>query len=223
MHITVAGKQVETGDALKVHVSDGLKAVTKKYFDHALDARVTFAKNRAFFTCAIDVHAGRGLSVRGEGEGADAHRAFDVAAEHIAKRLRRYRRRVNEHARDMADERLPVTAETARQVILAGPVEEPEEQDDTLVQTHPDDGTVANGLTAKEHDDLLHKQDGGGAIIAETPTEISQLTVSEAVMRLDLGQVPVMMFRNRASGQLNVVYRRPDGHVGWIDTAAVTG
>jgi len=223
MHITVAGKQVETGDALKVHVSDGLKAVTKKYFDHALEARVTFAKNRAFFTCAIDVHAGRGLSVRGEGEGPDAHRAFDVAAEHIGKRLRRYRRRVNEHARDMADERLPVTAETARQVILAGPVEEPDEQDDALVEAHPDDGTVADGLTAKEHDDLLHKQDGGGAIIAETPTEISRLTVSEAVMRLDLGQQPVMMFRNRASGQLNVVYRRPDGHVGWIDTAAVSG
>jgi ribosomal subunit interface protein len=223
MHITVAGKQVETGDALKVHVSDGLKAVTKKYFDHALEARVTFAKNRAFFTCAIDVHAGRGLSVRGEGEGPDAHRAFDVAAEHIGKRLRRYRRRVNEHARDMADERLPITAETARQVILAGPVEEPDEQDDALVQTHPDDGTVADGLTAKEHDDLLHKQDGGGAIIAETPTEISRLTVSEAVMRLDLGQQPVMMFRNRASGQLNVVYRRPDGHVGWIDTAAAAG
>jgi len=223
MHITVAGKQVETGDALKVHVSDGLKAVTKKYFDHALEARVTFAKNRAFFTCAIDVHAGRGLSVRGEGEGPDAHRAFDVAAEHIGKRLRRYRRRVNEHARDMADERLPVTAETARQVILAGPVEEPDDQDDTLVEAHPDDGTVADGLTAKEHDDLLHKQDGGGAIIAETPTEISRLTVSEAVMRLDLGQQPVMMFRNRASGQLNVVYRRPDGHVGWIDTAAAAG
>lgn len=223
MHITVAGKQVETGDALKVHVSDGLKAVTKKYFDHALEARVTFAKNRAFFTCAIDVHAGRGLSVRGEGEGPDAHRAFDVAAEHIGKRLRRYRRRVNEHARDMADQRLPVTAETARQVILAGPVEEPDDQDDTLVEAHPDDGTVADGLTAKEHDDLLHKQDGGGAIIAETPTEISRLTVSEAVMRLDLGQQPVMMFRNRASGQLNVVYRRPDGHVGWIDTAAAAG
>lgn len=224
MHITVAGKQVETGDALKVHVSDGLKAVTKKYFDHALEARVTFAKNRSFFTCAIDVHASRGLSVRGEGEGPDAHRAFDVASEHIAKRLRRYRRRVNEHARDMADERLPITAETARQVILAGPVEEPDDEDgETLVETHPDDGTVADGLTAKEHDDLLHKQDGGGAIIAETPTEISRLTVSEAVMRLDLGHLPVMMFRNRASGQLNVVYRRPDGHVGWIDTAAVAG
>ncbi|MDB5369786.1 MAG: Ribosome hibernation promoting factor [Roseomonas sp.] len=224
MHITVAGKQVETGDALKVHVSDGLKVVAKKYFDHALDAHVIFARNRSFFTCGITIHAGRGLSLRGEGEGVDAHRAFDEASDHIAKRLRRYRRRVNEHSRNMADERLPATAETARQVILAGPVEEPDEDEgDTLVQTSPVDGTVHDGLTAKEHDDLLHKQDGEGVIIAETPTEISRLTVSEAVMRLDLGQMPVMMFRNRASGQLNVVYRRPDGHVGWIDAAAAGG
>jgi ribosomal subunit interface protein len=221
MHITVAGKQVDTGDALKVHVRENLTSVTKKYFDHALDAQVIFSRNRSFFTCGITIHAGRGLSVRGEGEGPDAHRAFDVAAEHIAKRLRRYRRRVNEHSRDMAEERLPSVAETARQVILAGPVEAPDEEDSTaLVEAHPEDGTVADGLTAEEHDDLLHQQDGGGAIIAETPTEISRLTVSEAVMRLDLGQMPVMMFRNRASGQLNVVYRRPDGHVGWIDTAA---
>lgn len=224
MHITVAGKQVDTGDALKVHVADGLKGVTRKYFDHALDAQVIFSRNRSFFTCGITIHAGRGLSLRGEGEGPDAHRAFDVAAEHIAKRLRRYRRRVNEHSRDLAEERLPATAETARQVILAGPVEAPDEDADTaLVEAHPEDGTVADGLTAKEHDDLLHKHDGEGTIIAETPTEISHLTVSEAVMRLDLGQMPVMMFRNRASGQLNVVYRRPDGHVGWIDTAAAAG
>jgi ribosomal subunit interface protein len=224
MHITVAGKQVDTGEALKVHVADGLKGVTKKYFDHALDAQVIFSRNRSFFTCGITIHAGRGLSLRGEGEGPDAHRAFDVAAEHIAKRLRRYRRRVNEHSRDMVEERLPSVAETARQVILAGPVEAPEEEDSTaLVEAHPEDGTVADGLTAEEHDDLLHKHDGGGAIIAETPTEISRLSVSEAVMRLDLSQAPVMMFRNRVSGQLNVVYRRPDGHVGWIDTAGAAG
>jgi ribosomal subunit interface protein len=222
MHITVAGKQVETGDALKVHVSDGLKVVAKKYFDHALDAHVTFAKNRSFFTCSIAIHAGRGLSLRGEGEGGDAHRAFDEATAHIAKRLRRYRRRVNEHSRSMAEDRLPATAETARQVILAGPAEEPDDDEgDVLVRPSLVDGTVAGGLTAEEHDDQLQTEGGDSTIIAETPTEISRLTVSEAVMRLDLGQVPVMMFRNRASGQLNVVYRRTDGHVGWIDAAAV--
>ena len=126
MHIVVSGKQVETGDALRVHVAEGLKAVTKKYFDHALEAYVTFFRNRAFFTCTIDIHAGRGLSLRGEGEGPEAQRAFDEAASHIAKRLRRYRRRMNEHSRNLAETRLPSTAETAREVVLARPIEPPE-------------------------------------------------------------------------------------------------
>lgn len=220
MHIVVAGKQVETGDALKVHVAEELKTVTRKYFDHALEAYVTFFRNRAFFACTIDVHAGRGLSLRGEGEGPDAHLAFDVALTHIAKRLRRYRRRMNEHARNLADERLPRSAETARQVVLAQPPEEPDEPLDAAGLLDGLDGL--DGAPAGES--LDHRHDGAdgqdhGAIIAETPTEIAHLSVSEAVMRLDLGQIPVMMFRNRASGQLNVVYRRQDGHVGWIDPA----
>lgn len=214
MHIVVAGKQVETGEALKVHVAEGLKAVTKKYFDHALEAYVTFFKNRAFFACTIDIHAGRGLSLRGEGEGPEAQRAFDEAASHIAKRLRRYRRRMNEHARNLATERLPRSAETARSVILAGPPEEPDEPigADILLDGLDGSDSQVDGVSSHAADSQDH-----GAIIAETPTEIAQLTVSEAVMRLDLGQMPVMMFRNQASGQLNVVYRRPDGHVGWID------
>jgi ribosomal subunit interface protein len=216
MHIVVAGKQVETGDALKVHVSDGLNTVTRKYFDHALEAYVTFGKNRAFFSCAIDIHAGRGLSLRGEGEGVDAHRAFDEAAAHIAKRLRRYRRRMNEHSRHLADERLPTSAETARQVILAPLPEEAEGtvDSDALRQD------IQSADSAQPAEEVVAEAGDHGAIIAETPTEIARLTVGEAVMRLDLGQMPVMMFRNHLSGHLNVVYRRPDGHVGWIDPTA---
>ena len=200
MQITVAGKGVETGDALKTHVTDGLTAVTRKYFDHALDAHVTFRKDRAFFACDINLRAGRGLNMRAEGEGTDAHRAFSDAAAHIGKRLRRYRRRVNEHARSMADERDPLT-ELARDVVLREAEEEPE-----------DEG-VAPVVTAEAYAD--------GHVVAETPTEISRLTVPEAVMRLDLSQDPVLMFRNRGTGVLNVVYRRADGHVGWIDPQKV--
>ena len=54
-------------------------------------------------------------------------------------------------------------------------------------------------------------------VIAEQATEISLLSVSEAVMRMDLADQPVLMFRNTATGQLNVVYRRSDGNIGWID------
>ena len=54
-------------------------------------------------------------------------------------------------------------------------------------------------------------------VIADKPTEISQLTVGEAVMQLDLADRQVMMFRNSSTGEFNVIYRRSDGHIGWID------
>ncbi|MBR0680044.1 ribosome-associated translation inhibitor RaiA [Roseomonas eburnea] len=200
MHVTVAGKQVETGEALKVHVRDGLDAITRKYFDHALEANVTFHRSRAHFACDINLKAGRGLTMRAEGEGADAHRAFDEAAEHLAKRLRRYRRRVNEHARSFAPGREPPaeTPPAGLERVLRPAGEEEEEL------------PVPNGA---DH----------GAIIAEHPAEIAMLTVGEAVMRMDLAHVPALMFRNKATRALNVVYRRGDGNVGWIDPGDVGG
>ena len=115
MQITVSGKQVDLSDALRTRVGDQLDGIAGKYFDHALEAHVTFSRARSFFVCDINLHAGRGLTLRGEGEAADAHVAFDAAAEHIAKRLRRYRRRVNEHARDLAARE---RGEAARQYVL---------------------------------------------------------------------------------------------------------
>ena len=190
MQITVSGKQVDLSDALRTRVSEHLDTIAGKYFDHALEANVTFSRARSFFTCDINVHAGRGLTLRGEGEAADAHAAFDDAAEHIAKRLRRYRRRVNEHARDTAHRERP---EAARQYVLRQDEEAPAHED----------GTVPAFAT----------------VIAESAAEIATLSVGEAVMRMDLADQQVMMFRNSASGELNVVYRRGDGHIGWIDPA----
>lgn len=201
MQITVSGKQVDTGDALRQHVADQLGVVAQKYFDHALDAQVTFSRARAFFHCDIAIHAGRGLTMRSEGQAADAHAAFDTAAEHIAKRLRRYRRKVNDHARDLAARERP---EAARQVILNMAAEE----------TEPPAGQEANGQEANGH---------APAIVAELAEEIVSLTVGEAVMRLDLANRTALMFRDRASGALGVVYRRRDGNIGWIDSGAASG
>lgn len=200
MQITVSGKQVDTGEALRQHVADQLGVVAQKYFDHALDAHVTFSRMRAFFHCDIAIHAGRGLTMRAEGEAGDAHAAFDQAAGHIAKRLRRYRRRVNDHARDLASRERP---EAARQVILQLESDEP-----AAPAAAPAGGAEAetNGHAP--------------AIVAELAEEISTLTVGEAVMRLDLADRTALMFRDRASGALGVVYRRKDGNIGWIDSAA---
>lgn len=192
MQITVSGKQVELSDALRTRVGTQLDLIAGKYFDSALEAQVTFSRARSFFTCDINVHAGRGLKLRGEGEAADANGAFDNAAEHIAKRLRRYRRRVNEHHRDLANRARP---EAARQYVLR--------QEEETATAAPGDGEAP-------------AQDFA-TVIAEHPAEISLLSVGEAVMRMDLVDQPLLMFRNSGTGALNVVYRRSDGHIGWID------
>ena len=194
MQITVAGKQMELSDALRVRVSEQLDLISHKYFDGALEASVTFSRARSFFTCDINLHAGRGLTLRGEGEAADAHSAFDDAAEHIAKRLRRYRRRVNDHARDLATRARP---EAARQYVLS-------QDEDAQPASAEGRGDVPAYAT----------------VIAESQAEISTLSVGEAVMRMDLADQQVLMFRNSATAEFNVIYRRPDGNIGWIDPAA---
>ncbi|HEY8012710.1 MAG TPA: sigma 54 modulation/S30EA ribosomal C-terminal domain-containing protein, partial [Dongiaceae bacterium] len=60
-------------------------------------------------------------------------------------------------------------------------------------------------------------EDGPPTVVAEMKAEILALTVSEAVMRLDLADRGALMFVNRAHGGLNMVYRRPDGNIGWVD------
>jgi ribosomal subunit interface protein len=208
MQITVSGKQVDLSDALRTRVADQLEGVAGKYFDHALEAQVTFSRARSFFVCDINLHAGRGLTMRGEGEAADAHTAFDGAAAHIAKRLRRYRRRVNEHARDLAGRE---RGEAARQYVLR------QEADAGVVEK-------ANGVAVP---DLAPDTGAPGArapgaqvsVIAEHPAEILRLTLDEALMHIDLENQPALMFRHRDSGRMNVVYRRADGTFGWIDPA----
>ena len=188
MQITVSGKQVELSDALRERVSRDLTGVTGKYFEHAQDARITFAKSRLGFHCDINLHAGRGLTLRGEAEATDAYAAFGKAVEHVGKRLRRYRRRVNDHHRDLTHRALP---DEARQMVLRAEADEREEHE-------------AETASAP-------------AVIAETKMAIAHLSVGEAVMRMELADQPAMMFRDVKSGVLNVVYRRADGHIGWID------
>ena len=195
MQINVSGKQVDLSDSLRTRVASSLDVIAQKYFDHALEAHVTFGRARSFFTCDINMHAGRGLTLRGEGEAGDANAAFDDAAEHIATRLRRYRRRVNDHHRALAQRERP---QTARAYVLRA---EPEGDAPAPAETEP--AQIASPTFA--------------TVIAETQTEITKLSVGDAVMRMDLADQPVLMFRNSATGELNVIYRRSDGNIGWID------
>jgi ribosomal subunit interface protein len=196
MQLTVTGKQVDVGDALRRHVESALDSLLDKYFGAAIEAHAVFAREGHLIQVEISLHIGRGIIINSGAAAADHYPAFDAAAERLAKQLRRYKRRLRDHhgKAHASVER----AETARSFVLA-PIDE---------EAEADAGTV----------------DGASpVVIAEMSTELPRLTVGEAAMRLDLADAPVLLFRNRTHGELNLVYRRGDGNIGWIDPAFEAG
>jgi ribosomal subunit interface protein len=194
MQLTVTGKQVGVGEALRRHVESSLEAMLGKYFGTAIEAHAVFAREAHRIRADVSVHIGRGIIANSGAAAGDHYHAFDAAAERLAKQLRRYKRRLRDyHAKARTSER----GEVAAAYVLA-PMDEGDEP-----AAH--DGEPAAPV-----------------VIAEMTTELPHLTVGEAVMRMDLADVTVLLFRNRSHGELNLVYRRGDGNIGWIDPALRT-
>lgn len=189
MQVSITGKQFDVGDALRSHVEDRLADAVAKYFDHAIEATVVLSRQGKgkLIRADISVHVGRGITLQGHAETEDAYGAFDAAAERIAKRLRRYKRRLRDHRRKSGA--AAADALLAQQYILA----------------------------ESSEDETEAEQNAQPVVIAEMTTAIETMTVGEAVMRMDLAEAPVVVFQNSAHGGINVVYRRNDGNIGWID------
>ena len=86
----------------------------------------------------------------------------------------------------------------------------------------PDGYSAQNYVLQAEPEVEEAPEEFQAVIVAEHTTDIHRRSVGEAVMQLDLAEHPVLIFRNSGNGHLNVVYRRPDGHIGWIDLVADT-
>lgn len=184
MQLSVKGKQIDVGDALRQHVETQLGEIVGKFFGDGLEAQVTFSREAHLFRADITVHAGRGITLQSNGSAAEPYPAFDQAAERVAERLRRYKNRLKKHHQEHRAE----------------------------------DALIAQAFVLNpEQDEAADAAGDNPVVVAEMTTPIDTLTVSEAVMRLDLGDLPALLFRNRAHGQLNMVYRRADGHIGWVD------
>jgi ribosome hibernation promoting factor len=191
MQVSVTGKQVDVGEALRSHVEQRLTDAVSKYFDQAIEASAVMSREAHEFRADISVHVGRGILVQGHSHGDNAYAAFDTAMDRIAKRLRRYKRRLRDHHRKVKSA-APEDLVVAQQYVLSEPVE---------VETRDSGETEASPPI----------------VVAEMTTQIDTLTVEEAVMRMELADQPAVMFHNSAHGGLNVVYRRTDGNFGWID------
>ena len=191
MEIRVSGHQVATGDALKTHVDDRLQGIASKYFARAISAQVTFGKgpHDNGFTCDIVAHVMQGLVLKGRNDGRDAHVSFDGAADKIEKQLRRYMRRLKDRSASSA-------AVAAAQEEIGY-----DNAGYTLFQD------VADDVEAEDHP----------LIIAETRVDVPESSVSDVVMMLDLRNTTALLFKNSGSGAYNMVYKRGDGTIGWVE------
>ncbi len=194
MDIRVSGHQVDTGDALKEHVWTRLEAVAEKYFSRTISAQVTFrpAPHGAFH-CDIMCHVMSGLILKGAGEAQDAHQCFDLAADKIEKQLRRYMRRLKDRHVQAAAAEAERTNGFSFEAI---------------------DGA---GYTVFASFDQEEEPAEAPPIIAETRVDIPQASVSDAVMMLDLRNTNALLFVNAGTSAYNMVYRRHDGTIGWVE------
>ncbi len=187
MTFQITGKNVEVGDAFQTYAGDKIRTVLQKYLAREVDGHIRLERERELFKTTCSVRLKNGLLLEAHGEGADAYGSVDSAAHRLETRVRRYKGRIKSHSSAAAAARRKVDIEATDHIVSLSDDDEPEQDE-------------ANPL-----------------IIAEGQRNISHMTVSEAVLQLDLSEAPFMIFKNAAHGGLNVVYRRNDGHIGWID------
>lgn len=194
MQVQISGKHVDVGQALRERVEAEITTTIGKYFERGGDAEVVVSREGHAFRVDCLVNLASGQRLQSHGSDSDAHAAFSVALEKIETRVRRYKRRLKSHSLAATAKQ----AETASYYVLRAP-------DDADIE---DDGWA---------DEPAAHGAPSAMVIAEIQSEVRTMTVSMAVLELDLTESQTIVFRNAAHGGLSVVYRRTDGNIGWID------
>ena len=185
---------IDSSKALHKYVEEKLTREVEKYFDSALSADVHFKKEnhkeRTIFHATIVINEGSktGVTIKSDAESDDPHYSFDAALNKISKQLRRYKNKLKDYARYNRDKEI-LSAIQAQQY------------------------TLPSSFEYEKEESQNKKLD----IIKEKEMRIEKLTVAEAIMKMDLANLPALMFENKDNNRLNLVYYRKDGNISWID------
>jgi len=202
MQIKVSGSNMDAGQSLTSYVEEHLAKAVTKYFDKAVNADVHFSKDGILFKALITVNEGvkgGGIVVKSDGSASDVYAAFTEAADRASKQLRRYKSRIKNYRRQGGGIK---SVEPANYSIV-----------DATKYVLPHN--LFEEMEGEESDE--NPQDTALKVINEKTTQIEELSVDEAVMKMDLADLPALVFINAKSKRLNVVYHRKDGNISWID------
>jgi ribosome hibernation promoting factor len=194
MTLRISGKSISVGEALRSRVSERTDEVLRKYFDGNYSGHITLSKDGFGFRTDCSLHLDSGITLEADCNATDAYASADQALLMIEKRLRRYKSRLKDRS---ARKTYAANAALADIDAPSYVIEAMAESDEEVTAYSP-------------------------VIIAEATTSLKQLSVSEAVMELDLTGAACLVFQHGSSGRVNIIYRRVDGNVGWVDPPTVT-
>ncbi|MCW2573662.1 MAG: Sigma 54 modulation protein/ribosomal protein [Frankiales bacterium] len=187
MGLRVSGKNFSIGESLRGHVHERIENAAAKYFDGSVTGHVVVDHEGSGYRTDCMLHLASGMTLHSEGRAHEPYASFEQAADRLEARLRRYKTRLKGHHGTHASTQ-PMNAETVSDYTIEPPGPDHAEEE----TYHP-------------------------AVIAETTRALKEQPVSEAVRDLDLSGAPVLIFKHSTSGRVNIVYRRPDGNIGWLD------
>jgi ribosomal subunit interface protein len=188
MDIRVSGHQVDTGEALRGRVDERLSAIADKYFSRVISAQVTFGKGPHDHGFTCEIVAYVPQGV--VLKGTDRAADANAAFDASAEKIEKQLRRYN---RRLKERRAPNHAGAAPEVVA--------------------DASYRVFNAPQEEEEAADNP----AVIAETQVDIPESNVADAVMLLDLRNTNALMFRNSGTGRFNMVYRRGDGTIGWVE------
>ncbi|GAB6843535.1 ribosomal subunit interface protein [Methylorubrum rhodinum] len=190
--LRVTGHGLDLGTALRGRVEDRMAATLAKYLDPHMSStctgHVTLRRDGTAYRTDCVLHLTTGLTLEASGNAHDVHASFDQTADRLEKRLRRYKHKLKDHG---AASQNGAQIEAAY-AVFAAPEEDVEDEPETEEGAHP-------------------------PVVAESTRTLRRQSVSEAVTALDLTGAPVVVFVHAGTGRINVVYRRSDGAIGWVD------
>jgi len=188
MPLRVSGKNLDIGESLRTHVLDKVQALIARYFDGKVTGHVVISPDGPAFRTDCSLHLSSGMNLQSEGRAHEPYASFEQAADKIERRLRKYNKRLKEHGSGHE----PPAGRERREVanfVIEAPAEEAEEM----------------------------SGDFAPVVVAEGTQTLKTFSVASAVLELDLTGTPVVVFQHATSGRVNIVYRRGDGAVGWLD------
>ena len=192
MQVIVQAQQLDIGDALRGYVEEKLMNTCEHFFNHSIQGNVHFAPEANGFRSDITLSVGNGILLKASANNHDPYIVFDQANGKLLKQLKKYKERLKDHH---------------QKLVSKGDIEL---------------GSPANEYTLQQSEEEAHGEGGDSPVVlAELPTKVMTLSVADAVMRMDLADLPALLFKNPGNGHINMVYRRKDGQIGWVDPQEV--